>query len=211
MLSQLDHIVIGHSNLELAMQEFADLTGCQPAYGGAHQGRGTHNALAAIGDGLYIELISPDPSQPNKGVLSQRLASYRQSQLLAWAVRSSDLEGISGEHCGFATSEPFDMSREQPGSDPLHWRLLNLVNHELAGFAPFYIDWLACPHPATTNPVAGQLLTLELTHPSSNLGSLAAQVGAVEFAFGPPNFVVKLATPKGDIQFRSTALDGFWS
>jgi len=60
---QLDHIAIGHPNLERAKEEFADLTGCMPSNGGPHLDAGTHNASASLGDSVYIELISPDPKQ----------------------------------------------------------------------------------------------------------------------------------------------------
>ena len=35
-MNQLDHIVIAHPDLDLAIEAFADLTGCRPAYGGPH-------------------------------------------------------------------------------------------------------------------------------------------------------------------------------
>ncbi len=119
--NQLDHIVIAHPNLDIAMQEFANLTGCSPTYGGPHVGGGTHNALVSLGESVYLELISPDPKQVGNGSrpnlrpnLGERLATYTGSQLLAWAVRSNNLDQMVGEHCGIETATPFDMSRQQP-------------------------------------------------------------------------------------------------
>ena len=217
MPNQLDHIVIAHPNLDLAMEEFADLTGCVPKYGGPHIGGGTHNALVSLGESVYIELISPDPAQVrsdshSKSInLGQRLTSFSGSKLLAWAIRSNQLEQMAGGYCGLETAKPFDMSRQQPDGDRLHWRLMNLLNHDLKGFAPFYIDWLDCPHPTTTNPVAGEFTSLKISHPNQNLGALAADTIGVQFASGPPNFELHFSTARGPITLQHTDLEGFWS
>lgn len=217
MPNQLDHIVIVHPDLDLAMEEFADLTGCSPNYGGPHVGGGTHNALVSLGESVYIELISPDPAQVHKdrssthSNLGHRLTSVSGSTLLAWAIRSDSLDQMTGKHCGVETATPFDMSRQQPNGKTLHWRLMNLLNHGLKGFAPFYIDWLDCPHPATTNPVAGEFVSLEITHTDQNLGALAADTVGVQFKSGSPNFVLNFNTERGPITLGHTELEGFWS
>ena len=220
MQNQLDHIVIAHPNLDQAMEEFADLTGCVPAYGGPHIGGGTHNALVSLGDSVYIELISPDPDQIGKSTqrqsnnLGQRLSTYKGSKLLAWAIRSSVLDEMSGVLHGFETAKPFNMSRKQPDGDTLNWRLMNLVNHDLKGFAPFYIDWLECPHPTSTNPIAGEFQSLRVTHSDSRLGDIVSETVAdregVEFEIGSPNFTLEFTAERGSVTLSSQELAGFW-
>lgn len=217
MTHHLDHIVVAHPDLEQAIQEFADLTGCVAQYGGPHPGGGTHNALASLGKSVYIELISPDPAQigttnnPQSANLGQRLASLDSGRLLAWAIRSSNLDQLVGEYCGFNARTPFDMSRQQPDGKLLNWRLMNLTGHNLKGFAPFYIDWLKCPHPASTNPVAGEFGVLEITHPNTNLGELVDNTVGVQYTQGPANFSLQFSSQRGPITLSSSDLNGFWS
>ncbi|MGI9324078.1 MAG: VOC family protein [Pseudomonadales bacterium] len=208
-------MVLAHPNLELAKEEFADLTGCMPANGGPHLGGGTHNALASLGESVYIELISPDPGQMDSqgqatGQLAARLAAYEGSQLLAWAIRSNDLIGLSNGLSGLEAAHPFDMSRKQPNGHILHWKLMSLTNHELRGFAPFFIDWLDCPHPATANPVAGQFESLEVMHSNAALGELVATIDGVEFQRGPPSFTLRFNAERGPVVLGSDKLEGFW-
>jgi len=215
-MNQLDHIVIAHPDLDLAMEEFADLTGCTPAYGGPHLGGGTHNALVSLGDSVYLELISPDPKQINERTirqasnLGQRIARFEANQLLAWAVRSDSLDAMSGNLHGFDTAVPFDMSRKQPDGETLNWRLMNLLHHDLRGFAPFFIDWLECPHPARTNPVAGEFLSLSVTHRDARLGKIIGETEGVDFAEGEPDFTFEFESQKGRVVLSHQALEGFW-
>jgi hypothetical protein len=216
-MNQLDHIVIAHPNLDLAIEEFADLTGCTPAYGGPHLGGGTHNALVSLGDSVYLELISPDPGQVSKEAksktsnLAQRIAASEGSKLLAWAVRSNRLDEMSGALHGFDAARPFDMSRQQPDGETLNWRLMNLVNHDLHGFAPFFIDWLDCAHPTSTNPVAGEFISLSISHPDSRLNGIVGETGNVSFTEGTPNFTLEFESKKGTVALSSQTLGGFWA
>ncbi len=216
MTNQLDHIVIAHPDLNLAIEEFADLTGCKPAYGGPHIGGGTHNALASLGDSVYLELISPDPAQINERTiqqasnLGQRIATFEGNQLLAWAIRSGTLDEMAGDLHGFETASPFDMSRKQPDGLVLDWRLMNLRHHELKGFAPFFIDWLSCPHPAGTNPVAGKFVSLKVSHPDPRLGKVISETEGVNFVQGAADFVLEFESPRGTVVLSDSVLEGFW-
>jgi hypothetical protein len=57
----LDHILIGVPEIGAGIEWWESLTGVRPVSGGAHERLGTHNALAALGPHLYLELLAPDP------------------------------------------------------------------------------------------------------------------------------------------------------
>jgi hypothetical protein len=68
--------------------------------GGQHPGWGTHNRLLQLGGGVYLELIAPDPSQPDPKAprpfllddAAMRARLKRRPHLVHWLVRADDLE-----------------------------------------------------------------------------------------------------------------------
>ena len=91
----IDHIVYGvPRRLAQAVAWFAALTGAQPARGGSHEGMGTANFLIGLGAGAYLEIIGPDPDQPQPvggrwfGI--DRLTAPR---IVTWAIRTADIDG----------------------------------------------------------------------------------------------------------------------
>jgi hypothetical protein len=91
----IDHIVYGvPRRLAQAVAWFAGLTGAQPARGGSHEGMGTANFLIGLGGGAYLEIIGPDPDQPQPvrgrwfGI--DRLTAPR---IVTWAIRTADIDG----------------------------------------------------------------------------------------------------------------------
>jgi len=66
-MSELDHIVLAAPDLDEAKRSFNDQTGVMPMDGGPHENLGTRNALVSFGDGVYLEIIAPDPEQPPYG------------------------------------------------------------------------------------------------------------------------------------------------
>ena len=94
---ELDHIVVASADLDSGEAWLRERLGVALAPGGAHPGWGTHNRLLQLGGGTYLELIAPDPSQPDPTTprpfllddpgMRARLA--RSPRLVHWIVRST--------------------------------------------------------------------------------------------------------------------------
>lgn len=89
MITGIDHVVILVDDLDEAIRQYTDL-GFAVSPGGKHP-RYTHNALFAIGDGSYVELIS---FYELDGADAHRWFKYREhgGGLVDYAVASDDLD-----------------------------------------------------------------------------------------------------------------------
>lgn len=163
-MAVIDHLVLAVPDLEAAIADFQRAHGIRPAIGGRHEGLGTHNALVSFG-ASYLELIAPDPTQPNPdGPRPFGVDDIDGVTLVTWAVRPDPALGETIEtliaSCGAAGHDPgpaFDMSRRTPDDDLLRWRL-TLPTMACDGLIPFLIDWGDTPHPAVGAP-GGVVLT----------------------------------------------------
>jgi len=59
-----DHLVITCADLDAGMAYIRDVFGVEIPKGGQHHFMGTHNAVMAVGEGIYLEVIAIDPSLP---------------------------------------------------------------------------------------------------------------------------------------------------
>lgn len=222
----LDHFVLAVSDLAVAREEFADLTGVQPAMGGAHLGLGTRNALLAFSNpskshnsetqnAAYLEIIAPDVEQYQNGQpigLGTMLATLSEPTPLHWAIRTTQLEQAAEQAtaAGFAPMAIRDTKRRQPNGDTLEWRLMGIGGHEMGGLIPFYIDWLNCPHPAQTNPEVGALRSFEITTSSKSLANLLANTTGVTTHHGSsPRLSITFETQRDPLTYSATDLHGF--
>ncbi len=170
----------GAPGLRSGIDEARRLFGVRPAPGGVHPGLGTCNALLSLGNDQYLEVIAPDPAQELAGTLGARLAALEAPGLVTWAAAASDLDAVAAAARGASLEVrgPVLTRRQAPDGSVLRWRLLFIGGHAYGGLVPFFIDWMDTPHPARTNPVAGQLISLDVRTPDADgLNALYASLG----------------------------------
>ena len=200
---QIDHILIGASDLDRAVAEFRERTGVEARFGGKHP-YGTHNALVSLGDGVYLELIAPQPGATPDDWLKE-LLTIQGLKPFGWAVTAPDGEAARRElaAAGLPASPPQPGSRATPDGATLRWETFTLAD-ELAG-APFFITWAKeTPHPSTTSPAGCRLESLTVRGPDverlARLASKVRQKVVVERA-ASERFTVTLSCPKGEVTF----------
>ena len=207
----LDHVVLAGADLARASEEFADQTGVVPAPGGPHTGLGTQNALASLGEGLYVELIVPDPATASDDNLGGHFATLAGLGLFTWALRSEDLIGLRRDLAQrrLTPSPIMETTRDHPDGTSLVWDLMGLPG--LGGAWPFFIDWRDCDHPSSTNPVAGELVTFEASLPAEDRARLAfAEARNVLFTDGPAGLDFAIDTKSGEVRWAAAAPRGFY-
>lgn len=207
-MSQLDHIVIAGPDLKALAAEFQELTGIRPVPGGKHEGRGTANQLVGLGEGRYIELIGPDPDQPEPGQPRPlRVDEVTGATVVGWAVRPDDIDAqvATARDAGYDPGQPEPMSRSTPGGEVVSWRLTP-PSGGLGGAVPFLIDWQDTTHPSGALP-AVSLRSFTITHPDSGavrkaLAAIAALQPVSAIKQGDAvSLAVELDTPNGRVRF----------
>ena len=164
---QLDHVILGISNLDRGIEQLDAVCGVKPLPGGKHPDTGTQNALLSMGSRTYAEILAPQDDVP-LAPLYQPLRAVPNLLPVGWAVATRDA-GLTIQKlraAGFSVSEPQAGSRQTPEGVVIRWRSFQLTAPKIDG-APFFIEWDArSPHPAVTSPVGCPLLSLELRTPN---------------------------------------------
>lgn len=202
---QIDHVILGTAELDRGVDQFQQLTGVRPAFGGDHPGRGTRNALAALGDGRYLEILAPQSGASASGDVDG-LRKLRTLTPIGWAVSTSDPEATVRfiEQAGYAVSDPKPGSRVKPDGTKLEWVSFGLTSPEL-GEAPFFISWNPkSAHPSTDSPagcrLAGVTVTMTDHDPLRRLLELLA-LGVEMVRGASTRLEIALRCPKGPVRF----------
>ncbi len=171
-MSTVDHLVYATTDLDATVESFTAATGIRPEVGGSHTGLGTRNELVSLGD-CYLELIGPDPAQPEPGGPRPfGIDSLARPGLVAFAVRPGRDETIEqlvdrSKSAGFDPGGIIAMSRTRPDGDELSWRLTLPPSHSMPS-TPFLIDWGDTPLPASTVAATVELVDLSITDPRAD-------------------------------------------
>ncbi|MFP5020366.1 VOC family protein [Pseudonocardia phyllosphaerae] len=196
----LDHLVLATPDLARTVDDLA-ARGVFTVDGGPHVGVGTRNRLAGIGPGRYLEVVGPDPEQPEPAAPRPfGIDTLTASALVTWAVRVDDLDAaLEAARCaGHDPGEPREMSRRRPDGELLSWRLA-FPPDSGGGVLPFLIEWGSTRHPSDDLPVPASLDVLRLTHPAP------ARVTALLDALGEPRDLVEVVV--GERPGLAAALD----
>ena len=202
----IDHIIYAAPDLDAAVTDIDRRFGVRPSGGGKHTGQGTHNKLLSLGPRTYLEIVAPDPEQPEPA--SPRpygVDGVTDGALVGWALVCDDIEATLAHArvSGFDPGDVMEGHRLTPTGTMLRWR--STRNALTAGLIPFLISWGDTQHPASSAPAGLVLTSLHLEHPNpaSIIGSLKALGAEVEVRHASePAIVARLAGPRGSGELR---------
>lgn len=202
----VDHLVFRVPDLEAGMDVIEQRLGVRPAGGGVHPGRGTRNALLGLGEGCYLEVIAPDPAQPETPNSWRFGPPVTAPELSTWAARSALIETQAelARTRGLALGPVQPMSRELPDGSVLRWQLTT-GDRPGDGLVPFLIDWGRSAHPSATAPAGCRLIALRARHtdPERITGWLAALDLTLPVERGDrAALIAEIETPRGRVMLE---------
>ncbi|MGD8413726.1 MAG: VOC family protein [Candidatus Latescibacterota bacterium] len=205
-IGRVDHLIYGTPDLEATVDELASTLGLRATIGGQHPGEGTRNALFSLGPGRYLEIMAPDPSQPDPdGPRWLGIDDLTSARMVAWAAKSDDLASLSlhAAQGGIELGPILSGGRVRPDGSHLSWRLTDPRQWIADGVVPFFIDWGGGAHPSESAIEGLSLVAFRIEHPDhAYVGSVLEQLG-LETPVDPgirPALVATLKTPLGLIE-----------
>jgi len=202
----IDHLIYQAPDLARAVADVEERFGVRAQAGGKHIGLGTHNALLALGPRTYLEIIAPDPSQPQPSV-PRPFGTDRagRGRLAGWAITCPDIDAAvaAARRRGYDPGEVAGMQRARPTGAVLRWRLT--LNATPGSLVPFLISWGDTEHPARSAPRGLILESFHLEHPDpASLAPVLDALGA-DAEIRPaaaPALVAYLSGPNGSKVLR---------
>jgi catechol 2,3-dioxygenase-like lactoylglutathione lyase family enzyme len=196
-----DHMLLGCGDLDKGIEFVEGHLGVRAAIGGVHPGRGSRNALLALGERRYLEIIAPDPQQPRSSDVRQ-LYKIDSPRLIEWAAHVDDIEAVVQRLTGAGIAfEPVRAgARQRPNGQTLRWKALALKDN-LGELLPFFIEWSKdAVHPAADSPKGCRIDRFSLARPDPDeLRARTAKLNLeVEIENAPqPALRAKITGPKG--------------
>jgi hypothetical protein len=207
----LDHIILACADLEHGSRRFEALTGVRPRYGGVHASGLTHNALAALGNRCYLEILAPvGPAAPGDDHWCRLARAAQEPRILTYCLRSprplSELASTF-DAFGWPNAVVASNGRTTPEGVRLRWQWLAPTVEQFGLAFPFFIDWLDSPHPAESFGVAPpesgiRLQGFAVGHPEpAELRGTLDKIGSPvdTYAADDVRFRVQLQTPLGTV------------
>jgi hypothetical protein len=202
----IDHLVYAAPDLDAAVAAMEQRFGVRAAGGGRHVTMGTHNRLLGLGPHTYLEIIAPDPDQPEPdGPRPYGLDHRSHAGLAGWALTCDDIESARAAALarGHDLGDVFEAHRVTPTGTTLGWQVT--TDESPAGEIPFLIGWGETPHPARSAPTGLTLMSFHIEHPEpASLATPLAAVGAaVEVRHAlEPALVATIGGPQGARELR---------
>jgi hypothetical protein len=170
-MAEIDHIVLGARTLEEGAAFVQEHLGVAPKKGGVHEGFGTHNMLLGLGRGCYLEVIAPDPGQPQPphprpfdlDDPAVKVMLEAEPRLLAWVARTPVLDAVVAR-LGPRAGEVKSMTRGK-----LAWRMaFPPQRQDMDNLIPALIEWQGDSAAQHLTDSHCRLLHLEAEHPEAD-------------------------------------------
>ncbi|MCW8087298.1 VOC family protein [Sabulicella glaciei] len=212
-MAEIDHIVLGARTLEEGAAFIERELGVKCQAGGIHEGAGTHNMLLGLGPDSYLEVIAPDPKQPQPvhprlfdlDEPAVRLMLETGPALVGWVARTGAMDALVAR-LGPRGGELREMRRGD-----LHWRMaIPPQRQDMDNLVPALIEWRGERAGKRLRDSHCRLLGLEAEHPEADqvLAALADRglEGAMRVRRGPrPRLIARLKTPDGGEKVLTSA------
>lgn len=208
LMKMIDHLVYATPDLQVGVDLIEKRLGVRATPGGQHPGRGTRNALLALGPGMYLEIIGPDLEQPTPPQPRPfGIDALKEPRLVTWAAKERDLEQRSNEarRGGVTLGELIPGSRKRSDGVLLSWRYTDPRTVVAEGIVPFFIDWGKTPHPAVTAAPGASLMDLRAEHPDADQVQMLLNRLGLDLSVRAGPRAVLIATlkgPRGSIELR---------
>ncbi len=207
-LTRVDHLIYATPDLEATIAYLELRTGARASVGGSHPGRGTRNALLALGARCYLEILGPDPMQPPpERPRTRGIDQLTVSRLSGWAANGENLEGLSQRALarGVELGAVLPGSRLKPDGELLQWHFTDPNKILFDGLVPFLIDWGSASHPAVAATPGCTLVELRAEHPDA--GGLQRALRGLDLAVpvsraAVPALLATVKTPRGILILR---------
>ncbi len=169
--SEIDHLILGISNLEKGCTDFENLSGIRPAFSGEHPNWGTHNALLSLNQS-YLEIIAPQPMGNLVDSPFSIIKDQLQLNLIGWAIQTTDLDALIQlmDQMGLVHTNKLPGGRTTPSGKTLRWESVFLLNKNSPSINPFFIQWEnPALHPSKTTPKGCTLSNMTISDHSDSL------------------------------------------
>ncbi len=196
---ELDHLAVAAETLDEGRAYVEDALGVTLQTGGQHAHFGTHNVLLGLEDGLYLEVITVDPSAPPPDYPRWfDLDRFRgRPRITNWICRTNDLSALVKRQPD--AGQPVALARGD-----LRWQMAVPADGILpfGGAFPAVIEWSGAAHPAKRLDASGcRLVRLTIRHPDATAlqSTLAAEFAddRVVIEAGEAAFCAEFDTPAG--------------
>lgn len=206
MTPEIDHLIVGAPDLDAGIRHVEQLLGVSPAPGGRHQSLGTKNALLSLGEGVYLEVLAPDPvGEPPERPRPLGIDDLEVPRFLTWAARVPDLLALvaRARDRGIDLGEVTHGSRTRPDGTTISWTGTDMWRLRAGGVLPFFIDWGDSEHPSRTAPPGGVLEDLRGLHPEPDVvraGLAALGIDLPVDEAERPGLAARIRTAEGVVQ-----------
>ncbi len=202
----LDHLAYATPSLDDWSDRLAADLGVRAMAGGSHPGKGTRNALLALGPSLYLAIDGPDPAQPLAGTTGAMMSALKAPQMNVYVLATADLSGTQAALAGLGYRSTLDrLSRKRLDGVEVAWLSLTLDDAPFGLATPILTQWLTDQHPAADSPAGCRLSSFSVATPrATELRRLFGVIGYDQpVTEGPVGLEARIDGPAGSVTLRS--------